>query len=163
MSERQAKAFLAHRAGQDVCVSYDVDGSGRLLFALELAPTRTRLPLAVGFAVAVAACSPKPHQPSEQEQAAALASASAAAHASAAAECAADRAQEEALAQRLAEAKDEATRARLEAELSAARADHRRHEGAVGEVRQVAGKMARPPVRRGACTCPPGDPLCSCR
>ena len=69
---------------------------------------------------------------------------------------------EEELRHGLESAKDEATRAKLEAELSKAKQDtesargRARGGGSVGGGAKPGGGAAKP------CNCPPGDPLCSC-
>jgi len=160
LTERQAKAFIARIKDDDVCISYDVDASGQLLFARELGRPLTRLPLAVSLVAAVAACSPSRAERAEKERASAS-EAAAPASANAAAACAADRAKEDQLKQALNSAPDEASRAKLQAELSKVLEERQRRDGSV---RHVAGAMRMPPVqgRNGPCKCPPGDPLCSC-
>lgn len=59
----------------------------------------------------------------------------------------------------LESAKDEATRAQLEAELAKARKETERARGAVGGGPRPA---AKPKKAAKPCDCPPGDPLCSC-
>jgi hypothetical protein len=68
MTEREARAFMDERAGQDVCVTYAVRKDGSIRFAPEpvVAPIvpvsalsrRTRVAAAVGLGVALAACTP---------------------------------------------------------------------------------------------------------
>jgi colicin import membrane protein len=64
---------------------------------------------------------------------------------------------EEALRDSLASAKDEATRAKLEAELKKATDEKTQAQRAVRSVPKPGGGGAAKP-----CNCPPGDPLCSC-
>jgi colicin import membrane protein len=62
-------------------------------------------------------------------------------------------------------AKDEATRARLEAELSNAKKDTEKAGAAIrqgGGAARPAGGGAKPSGGSKPCSCPPGDPLCSC-
>ncbi len=59
-------------------------------------------------------------------------------------------------------AKDEATRARLEAELSKAKQDTAKASAAVQQGGAVAAPRPKPAGGAKPCSCPPGDPLCSC-
>ncbi|HKO52965.1 MAG TPA: hypothetical protein VJV79_34890, partial [Polyangiaceae bacterium] len=59
-------------------------------------------------------------------------------------------------------AKDEATRARLEAELSKAKQDTAKAGAAVQQRGSAPAARPRPGGASKPCSCPPGDPLCSC-
>jgi colicin import membrane protein len=66
---------------------------------------------------------------------------------------------EEELRHSLDSAKDEATRAKLEAELSKA-TEQKKQAGAA--MRSTASGASKPAGAAKPCNCPPGDPLCSC-
>lgn len=66
LTEAEATAFLEQSVGRDVCVTYLVDGGGKILFRPEptivpvsaLRPPRLGVAAAVGLGLALAACAP---------------------------------------------------------------------------------------------------------
>ncbi len=62
------------------------------------------------------------------------------------------------LMDKLSNAEDEATKAKLRAEIAAAQKEQR----AIGGALRSSGDDKKPGTPRPACTCAEGDPMCSC-
>jgi hypothetical protein len=165
MTEPQARRFLARTAGEDVCVRYAYDCSGRIQFAQERRPALVRLPIAVGVAAVLAGTTPGCAKQPSTDQSASIAAASAAPSA----RSAETQRREAGLKRQLEAAEDEANRKRLEQQLlelqreseHAAACDIPGHK----HTHIAMGKMQRDPQGQKSstrCDCPPGDPLCTC-